>query len=181
MTEENSKVFSSGPMRIRMTYASAERVNNELDNSVKEFQNRPSNDLKGFGGALLAILGATVLEIFLAYIGFISGFSTLIAVFGGLRLFTRFGGKPSYHIVLAIALVTFVMLGGALLGIYLNSAITGFEGGTPMDSVKTAFLDSKFQLAFFVDIGFFVGLLIVTTVVLLLSLRKRLQVPEKLQ
>ena len=181
LDESNSKIYEVAGAHLRLSKESAERINEQIDSAVSSFEARPNNYFQGFGGALLAILAATVLEVLLLNLNFMAGFSILIALYGGLILYRRFKGKEGPVMVWLIGSASFLMVGGGILGFYYHYAISYYEGGNNLERLSKAFADNAYFSSFLLDIIFFVITFGIAIAVIAMMTYRRLRIPDKLK
>ena len=117
MTEENSSIInvSGNIVKVRLTHDAVNKINTEITTTNEEFKNAPNNYLKGFFGVLLGAIAGVILTIIFDLLGYVSALSSLIAIYLGVFLYKKFGGKPNGVMILMSMVTTFICIFGYIL------------------------------------------------------------------
>ena len=109
-------------MKIRLSTKAVETVNSMISKNNEDFKNMPNNYAKGFGGILIGALAGLALTIIFSLAGIITAFSSLVAIFLGVFLYKKFGGKPNGVMIFMSFATTLIVLLGAVFMAYVMVA-----------------------------------------------------------
>ena len=129
------------------------KVNEQITQDNREFAAAPNNYLKGFLGAVIGGLSGAVVAIILFFIGFISAWTSFLAVFVGALLYQKFGGKPNKMmiVIVSVTAIVLMLLSTFLLHYYAAAFIVADELGVVMkgsEAFKLCMEDSAFKADF---------------------------------
>ena len=124
LEEVESKVITlqGDGVKIRLSTKAVETVNSMISKNNEDFKNMPNNYAKGFGGILIGALAGLALTIIFSLAGIITAFSSLVAIFLGVFLYKKFGGKPNGVMIFMSFATTLIVLLGAVFMAYVMVA-----------------------------------------------------------
>ena len=124
--ETNSKLSTisvgMSKVKVRLSNDAVAAINSGVEKANEEFNNAPNNYLKGFWGILIGAVAGALLTIILEMVGFIAAFSSIVAIFLGIFLYKKFGGKANAVMVIMSFVTTIVVILGMLTLIYIYLA-----------------------------------------------------------
>ena len=179
-------VLPGSKIKIRLSNNAVATVNSNIEKSNDDYQNAPNNYLKGFGGIMIGALAGLALTVVFSLMGFITAIAPMASILLGVFLYKKFGGKPSYVMIVMSFVTTLVVILGALTLMYVvvaNKAVAqagleyrGFEA--LIYCIKNV---PEFQRQFNLDLalnGFFILLAEGFSIYRLIRMIQR---PKKLQ
>lgn len=131
LDEENSVNANVDGLSITMDNECFSKMNEEIAQDNKEFEEAPNNFVKGLVGALIGAVGGAILAVILYMFGFISAISAVVSVLLGAFLYKKMGGKPNAMMIVTVLLVsliaqlvaTFLVFVVAAFGICVESGL----------------------------------------------------------
>ena len=109
---------------IKLLNEEAEKMNESIKSANEEFKAAPNNYGKGFLGVLLAtIIGLVMMAIFTFGLGIISAWAPIVATLLGSYFYKKFGGKPTWVMIVMIVVVNLVAMMGFMYILYNLSAL----------------------------------------------------------
>ena len=110
--------------KVRLLKEEVNSLNNMIDTANKNFSDSPNNYGKGFLGVLVGTLsGLALMYIFTFILGIISAWAPILAVYLGIVLYKKFGGKPTWVMIIMNIVVNLVALLGFMYILYLLIAV----------------------------------------------------------
>lgn len=109
---------------IKLLNEEADQINKTIEVANEEFKAAPNNYVKGFLGVLLAtIIGLAMMAIFTLAFGIISAWAPIVATLLGSYFYKKFGGKPTWVMIVMIVVVNLVAMMGFMYILYNLSAL----------------------------------------------------------
>lgn len=124
--EDNGRVVKIPYLNfnIKLLNEEADNINQTIETANEEFKAAPNNYGKGFLGVLLAtIIGLAMMAIFTFVFGIISAWAPIVAILLGSYFFKKFGGKPTWVMIVMIIVVNLVAMMGFMYILYNLSAL----------------------------------------------------------
>lgn len=152
LDEENSVKANVEGLSITMDNECFSKINEEIVQDNKEFEEAPNNFAKGFVGALIGAIGGAILSIILYTLGFISAISAVVSVLLGAFLYKKMGGKPNAMMIVTVLLVSLFAQLAATFFVFVVTAFSKCaESGVVygvFDAFKYCMADEEFSSAF---------------------------------
>lgn len=153
---EEYKECNIDGISIKLHQECVEKLNVEIEEDNKEFDEAPNNYFKGTIGLLLGAAIGCIIYVILSMIGIISAISAFASIAIGVALYKKFGGKPNKVMVVLAAVITLV---ASLLTVYILYVLTavGFvyeETGQALSGAEAMAImmkDAEFSGAFTSD------------------------------
>lgn len=162
-----------------------QKINSAIEEENQNFEAAPDHIGKGALGALLGGLVGVAVAIAFAYFGIISALSGVVAVLLGMRLYQKFGGKPTGAMIAIVSFITVFLMLGTTVGIYIvESGQIAREAEadlTAIEAFKILMTDAEFVGAFMRDILFTLGLTALAIVFEISAMRKKIQREKTIQ
>ena len=126
---------------IKLLNEEADQINKTIEVANEEFKAAPNNYVKGFLGVLLAtIIGLAMMAIFTFGLGIISAWAPIVATLLGSYFYKKFGGKPTWVMIVMIIVVNLVAMMGFMFVLYeLTAVAVAEEANYPWQSMTDAF------------------------------------------
>ena len=127
--------------KIKLLNEEANQINKTIEVANEEFKTAPNNYGKGFLGVLLGTLvGLAIMFILTGFLGIISAWAPIVAVLLGTKLYKKFGGKPTWVMVVMIVVVNLIAMMGFMYLLYLMiSGVYAAEANYPAINSMDAF------------------------------------------
>ncbi len=110
--------------KIKLLKEEADNINQTIKTANEEFKVLPNNYGRGFLGVLLAtIIGLAMMAIFTLGFGVISAWAPIVSIMLGSYFFKKFGGKPTWVMIVMIIVVNLVAMMGFMFILYSLSAV----------------------------------------------------------
>lgn len=122
LNNENVIVCDIDNVKVTLSQEGKNSINSEIEKENTKFENTPKNYLKGFGGIFIGTIVGVVIFIIVFFIGYISAWSSLIAIVLGTYLYKKFGGRPDKVMVLMSSLTTIVSFVLSVFLLYVSAA-----------------------------------------------------------
>lgn len=129
-----------------------DKIEAEVNEADKEFEEKPNNYLQGILGALLGAFIGAVAWVLVYLIGFVSALTAVLAVFLGNYFYVKFGGKANKAKTVIVAVISLVFLVSACFILYIiaaNAAI--IEGNLNTTALEFIFSNGELKGAFIYD------------------------------
>lgn len=158
LTDSNTTTMSHDGFIFSLHDECLTTVNNKLEEERREFIAAPNNYGKGFCGALLGAIVGAILALVIYFTGFISSISSFVALYVGILLYKKFGGKPNkmMYVIVSVTALGFMIL--TILLIYAVAAYVGFLSNGIDISITEAFAyvmkDQEVATDFWMDMCF---------------------------
>ena len=124
--EVNSKVVTlpiTG-FKVKLLNEEIENLNAVINDSNQKFEEGPNNYFRGFFGILIGAIAGVALMAFLSFaLGIISAWAPILSVFLGTFLYKKFGGKPTWVMIIMVVLVNLIAMLGFTYFIYQVLAV----------------------------------------------------------
>lgn len=137
--QTNSKLITlpETPVKITLSSNSINDINNDIETSNEDYKTASNNYLKGFGGVLVGTLAGIGIMIVLSSFGYTAIIAPLAAIFIGVRLYVKFGGKPNIVMILMSFFTTLIGLLGTMFLLYVaaSNALV-LEAGVDLQGIE---------------------------------------------
>ena len=134
--ESKTIVLPADGIKVTLSAKAIETVNSMISKNNEDFEKMPNNYAKGFGGILLGALAGLALTIIFSLAGIITAFSSLVAIFLGVFLYKKFGGKPNgVMIFMSFATTLIVLLGAVFLAYVMVANQACVEAGVDLKGI----------------------------------------------
>lgn len=122
--EQNSKVtiLPENKVKIRLSNNAILAVNSTIEKNNEDFQEAPNNYFRGFGGIFIGALTGLALTVIFALLGYITALAPLVSIIFGVYLYSKFGGKQNYVMIIMSFVTTLVVILGAITLMYIVAA-----------------------------------------------------------
>lgn len=127
--------------KIKLLNEEANQINKTIEVANEEFKTAPNNYGKGFLGILVGTLaGVAIMFVLTFFLGIISAWAPIVGIYLGIVLYKKFGGKPTWMMVVMNVVVNLIAMMGFMYLVYLLlSAAYAYEAGYNAISYLDAF------------------------------------------
>lgn len=122
LIDENKKVVTIDRAKITLATSSVDMINETITKENEELDKLPNNILFGFAGAFLGALAGIILFVIIFFLGFVSAWTSVLAVALGALLYQKFGGKPDKKMIAIVCVTTIAMFILTLFILYILAA-----------------------------------------------------------
>ncbi|MCQ2086714.1 MAG: hypothetical protein MJZ37_01365 [Bacilli bacterium] len=165
--EDNSKTITiePGQIKYKLTLSAAEAVKSLVNKDDEDFAAAPNNYLKGFLGILIGAVAGAAITVIFEFLGFITWIAPFVAIFLGTFLYKKFGGKPTFVMIIMSFLTTLLVILGSLFVTYLIVCTNACaENGFTETGISALLLTIEYVDGF---LGSFIGDFAINTIIII--------------
>ncbi len=184
--DDSKPYFIENLMKVTIDNQCASELNKIIEAENADYENAPNNYGKGFLGALIGGLAGMVTAVILYLIGYVASISSLVAFALGNFLYGKFGGKKNKTMIVIVTATSLVCVLASVFAIYTVAAgVIALNSGSDLNSYQAfAYLmenEPDFSKAFYQDLGMMAFFAVLGVIFEILSLRKKIQRPNKIK
>lgn len=173
-------------IKIRIPSASLALVNQHIEEENKAVENAPNHYLKGFAGILIGAVAGLILTLAFGFLGYITAVSPLVSIFLGVYLYRKFGGKPTWAMIVMSFATTLIVILGGWFGVYVLQASAAMAeagfAGRGLDALRYCLNQlPDFQRVFYTDLGVNVFFILVAEGISIFRLLRAIRSPKALK
>lgn len=147
---------------VTMEEKCVQALNAELAAMNAEFDKAPNNYGKGFVGAVIGGIAGGLVAVLFYLIGFVTSIAAVVAMFVGVLLYQKLGGKPNKMMILIVSVTALVCMFIAFFATYLVAARSklnelGLASVSAFEGLAAALENAAFARMFYTDLSLMFG------------------------
>jgi hypothetical protein len=171
--------------KIRISNDGHIKENEKITKENDDFKKAPNNYLKGFIGILLGAIVGAAITLVAGYFGYITAYAPVVAIFLGIFLYKKFGGKPNYVMVAMSFVTVLVLIMGAWLSanVLLATKVLADAGYDYKGFEALGFFlvnSEEYASAFYLDLTLNVLFILMAEALSFISVRKMIKRPTNI-